>query len=337
MKERTNLLVMGTLASGSGALFDMLYEYDNINVLRYEFDNYRRPGFVSDQLSVETATDYPNVIDQNIRFTNSRWEFIFRHNLWKLIPQKSLDKIWEKDYPASKLKAYKDSLTELYHNVFLQDLSRNLRSDISFDEKIQLAAEWIKKIGSTFPSRYDYTLFYQALHPWSDPLIWSRVFNPFKLIIVYREPKDQIAEMVRREIVFSPFRDSKLSFGQFNITSIYGNDRSGRIKFVTDALEKRVERIDNWQQVIEPGRILFVDFDGLVNNYDEYEAMIEQFIGNISGKHKLRHKYYNPENAKKNSLGIYRKYLTEKEQNELEPLCIWYRKMLKQFSPVLKG
>ena len=72
-KERTNLLVMGTLASGSSALIDMLYEYENINVLRYEFNDFRRPGFVSDQLSSESSISYPNVIDKKIKFTNSRW------------------------------------------------------------------------------------------------------------------------------------------------------------------------------------------------------------------------------------------------------------------------
>lgn len=329
IKERTNLLVMGTLASGSSALIDMLYEYENINVLRYEFNDFRRPGFVSDQLSYDSSIDYPNVIDKKIKFTNDRWKMIYKSSVWKLIPGKTLDYIWEKDFRNKKLKAYKNSLTELFQIVFLKDLSESLKSGISFAEKIEIANKWIRRVGSIFPSRYDFTLFNQPLHPWSDPEIWTRVFTPFKLICVYRDPKDQLAEMIRRDIAFSPFRCSQLSYGQFNITSIYGNDRKGRLKFLTDALSRRLEKIDEWLKVIEPDKILFVDFEGLANNYDFYETRIEQFIGNIDGKHKFKKKYYNPEVAKKNSIGIYKNYLNEDELKDLSSLEAWYNNKLK--------
>jgi hypothetical protein len=161
------------------------------------------------------------------------------------------------------------------------------------------------------------------------------VFKPFKLICVYRDPKDQLAEMVKRNIDFSPFRCSQLSYGQFNITSIYGNDRRGRFKFLKDAFIKRLEKIDVWFQVIEPDQILFVDFEGLVNNYDVYERRIEQFLGNINGRHKLRKKYFNPEVAQKNSIGIYKNYLNEEELEDLSSLEDWYNNKIKlgEFSP----
>jgi hypothetical protein len=329
IKERTNLLVMGTLASGSSALIDMLYEYENINVLRYEFNDYRRPGFVSDQLSYDSSINYPNVIDKKIKFTNSRWEMIYKSSIWKLIPDKALNYIWEKDFQNRKLRAYKNSLTELFQIVFLQELNSGLKSGISFDEKIQLSNDWIRHVGSIFPSYYDFTLFNQPLHPWSDPEIWTRVFKPFKLICVYRDPKDQLAEMVRRNIIFSPFRCSQLSYGQFNIISIYGNDRKGRMQFLKDAFIKRLEKIDSWLRVIEPDQILFVDFEGLVNKYDVYETRIEQFLGNINGRHKFRKKYFNPEVAKKNSIGIYKNYLSEEELKDLSSLEDWYNNKTK--------
>jgi hypothetical protein len=320
---------MGTLASGSSALIDMLYEYENINVLRYEFNDYRRPGFVSDQLSYESSIDYPNVIDKNIKFTNKRWEMIYKSHIWKLIPEKVLNNIWEKDFQNRKLRAYKNSLTELFQTEFLLDLSRSLKSDISFEEKIQLSNEWIKRAGSIFPSYYDFTLFNQPLHPWSDPEIWTSVFKPFKLICVYRDPRDQLAEMIRREIDFSPFRSSELNYGQFNIASIYGNDRKSRLKFLKDALKKRLEKIDKWSTVIEPRQILFVDFEGLINNYNDYETRIEQFLGNIQGRHKFRMKYFNPEVGRKRGIGIYKTYLNEEELEDLSSLEDWYNNKLK--------
>ena len=329
-KERSNILVNGTLASGSSALVAMLREYENINYLPYEFNDFRRPGFVCDQLSEESSINYPNVIDKKIQFTNGRWELIYKSSVWKLFPESFLNYIWEKDFNNKKIRAYKNSLTELYQIIFLQDLNKSLKSEISFEEKIQLANEWIRRVGSIFPSYFDFTLFNQALLPWTDVNIWTKVFKPFKLIIVYRNPRDQLAEMIRRDIVYSPFRCSQLSYGQVNIISIYGNDRNGRIKFVIDALEKRLEAIDQWLEVIDPENILLVDFEGLVNNYDVYKSNIERFIGNINGRHKFMNKYFNIEFAKQNSIGIYRHYLTDEDLEALSSLEVWYNKKVKQ-------
>jgi hypothetical protein len=329
-KKRTNLLILGTLASGSSALVDMLDEYENINVLHYEFNHYRRPGFVSDQLSYESSISYPNVIDKELEFTNSRWKFIYKSSIWKYIPKRTLDYIWEKDFEQKKFIAYKNSLTDLFQIVFLQKLNEGLKSDISFEEKIKLANEWIHNVGSIFPSYYDFTLFNQPLHPWSDMDIWTKVFDPFKMILVYRDPRDQLAEMVRRDIAFYPFRYSKLDYGQFNIISIYGNDRNGRMKFLIDALKLRVDKYDRWLNMINQDQILFVDFEGLVNDYNAYEKRIEQFIGKIEGKHIFRQKYFNPEVAKKNSIGIFSKYLNDQELEDLAPLDEWYRKKISE-------
>ena len=315
---------MGTLATGSSALVDMLTEYENINYLPYEFNDFRKPGFVGDQLSYESSLSYPNVIDKEIIFVNSRWKMIYESSIWRLISPGRLEKIWEKDFQNKKFKAYKNSLIELFHVVFLKELNQSLKSDIPYSEKIELSNKWIQKIGSTYPSYYDFTLFNQPLHPWSDVDIWTKVFRPFKLIVVIRDPKDQLAEMVRREIIFSPFRSSQLSYGQFNIISIYGNDRKGRMKFLRDALEKRVERFDQWINVLGPDQILFIDFEGLINNYELYKARIEEFLGTNSDRHKYKKKYFHPDAARKRCIGIYKKYLSEDEIEELVSLEVWY-------------
>ncbi len=320
---------MGTLATGSSALVDMLSEYDNINYLPYEFNDFRKPGFVSDQLSYESSLSYPNVIDKEIQFVNSRWRMIYKSSIWKLLTPGMLEKIWETDFQNKKLRAYKNSLIELFQVVFLKELNRSLKSDIPYSKKIELSNKWIHQIGSTYPSYYDFTLFNQALHPWSDVNIWTKVFRPFKLIVVYRNPKDQMAEMVRREIIFSPFRSSKLSYGQFNIISIYGNDRKGRMKFLIDALSNRIEKIDKWLDVLEPDQVLFVDFEGLINKYDVYKTRIEQFLGISSDRHKFKKKYFNPEKAKQRCIGIWENYLSKEEIEELTALEVWYSSKVK--------
>lgn len=325
-KERTNILIIGTLASGSSALVEMLREYENINVLPREFDNFRRPGFVSDQLSYNTSRDYPNVIDNEIRFVSYKWKLLYKSSLWKLFFSDSFNNIWEKDW--GKLHNYKSNLINLGQIFLLQELSKRLKSDISFEEKIQHSNEWIKNIGNIYPSKYDFTLFNQALLPWCDINIWTKVFKPFKLICVHRDPRDQLAEMIRRDISFSPFRTAQLSYGQFNIVSIYGNDRKGRFKFLTDALKNRLLVIDEWMKVLGPDKFLLIDFEGLAKNYDIYKFHIEQFLGINKDHQKSGKKYFNPERALEEGIGIFKDYLNDDEIKELSVLNEWYNKKI---------
>jgi hypothetical protein len=327
-------LIMGTLASGSSALVDMLKEYENVNVLPLEFDNFRRPGFVSDQLSYISSIDYPNVIDKELSFENYKWEIVYKSSIWKIFSYKSLRKIWERDWKFKKLNDYKDSLIRLHHIYFLQELNNGLKSQISFQEKIELANKWIQQVGNIYPSKFDYILYNQPLHPWSDPNVWTKVFYPFKLICVLREPKDQIAEMIKRDIIFSPFRSAQLSYGQFNITSIYGNDRRGRMQFLIDALKKRLEKIDQWQKVLQQDQILFIDFEGLINKYPLYKTIIENYLGLESARHISSKMYFDPDVAKKNSLGIFEKYLNAEELSNLSDLEEWYQNKISDISHI---
>jgi hypothetical protein len=325
--ERINVLIMGTLASGSSALVDMLKEYRNVNVLPREFDNFRRPGLVYDQLSYQTSIDYPNVIDKEIKFDNRKWKLVYNSSIWKLFSKGFLKKIREKDW--GKLEKYKNSLINLYQIYYLKELDEKLKSDISYDEKIKYSNEWIRNVGNIYPSRFDYTLFNQPLFPWFDIKIWTEVFKPFKLIIVHRDPQDQLAEMIKRDIAFSPFISAKISYGQFNIISIYGNDRNGRIRFLKDALRKRFEMIDQWLELLNPSEVLLVDFEGMVQNYEVYKSEIEKFIGLDSADHKYKKIYFNPDVALKNSIGIFRNYLTDDEINDLSNLNEWYNNKLR--------
>lgn len=326
--EKTNILVIGTLASGSSALVDMLKEYENIGALPREFDNFRRPGFVSDQLSAATCIDYPNVIDDNVRFISSTWKFIYKSSLWKYFFKERTRKLWDKNWKI--FEKYKICLISLQQIYILSELSKKLKSPISFEEKIHHSNEWIRQIGNIYSPRYDFILFNQPLLPWSDPEIWTKVFKPFKLICVYRDPKDQLAEMIRRDIEFSPFRANQLTYGQFNLISIYGNDRKGRFKFLTDALKNRLETIDHWQKILPEDQFMLIDFEGMVKNYEDYKLEIEKFLGITEEYHKNKKVHLDPDIALKNSIGIYKQYLSEDEIIILSGLEAWYNQKIRE-------
>jgi hypothetical protein len=70
--EKCNILVFGILSSGSSALIDLLSEYNNINVIPGEFDDFRASGLVADQLCYQNRVDFPNMIDTLLENTSKR-------------------------------------------------------------------------------------------------------------------------------------------------------------------------------------------------------------------------------------------------------------------------
>ena len=67
-KKQINILVVGLLSTGSSALIDLLKEYENINVIPNEFDDFRAPGLVADQLKDVNGSEFQNKIKSIIHF-----------------------------------------------------------------------------------------------------------------------------------------------------------------------------------------------------------------------------------------------------------------------------
>ena len=328
-KQKCNILIMGTIASGSSALKDMLREYDNINVIPGEFDYYRAPGLVSDQLDHNTKKDYPDAIDEIVRMRSLKSRVLYKSQVWKLCCKILPRQFWTSNLHNNRLRYLKIYLLHLSYIDLLEKLHESLKSDISLEEKVILTNQWIQSVGNTFTYNKDYTLFDQPILPWSDIDLWTRVFEPFKLICIHRDPKDQLAEMIKRGILYAPFRSPFLSFGQVNIMSIYGSNRKGMMSFLKDAMKKRLEKIDIIIKTLSAEKFLLLDFEGLVNNYDNYKSVIEGFLGISPDNHKNRKEYFNPEFPKKKSIAIYRDYLNEEDLRDLEWFEEWYNNKVK--------
>lgn len=295
---------------------DLLREYDNINVFNWEFDDYRAPGLVADQLNPKSSIDYPNRIDEILKIKSLKWRLIYN-----LIPKI----IWKKEWECKPLNFFKSKnrIMRLNQIYFLKEFNNILKSDISFEKKIESANLWIQQIGAINSLKKDQVVFNQPLEPRSDLKLWTKVFYPFKLICVYRDPKDQIAELIKRNILFLPFSTPKMHPTSVNILSIYGRDRKGMMQFLTEALKYRLQDLDSLEKALEPDEVLMIDFEGLVNNYEHYKTMIENFLDISDSNHKNRRKYFDPELSKKN-IGIYKNFLNEEDLHLMSELEEWY-------------
>lgn len=320
-KERCNILIKGSNSSGSSAVCDLLREYENINTMPNEFNDYRASGLVEDQLSESSSKDYANKIDEITRIKSLKWRFVY-----KVVPKI----IWKNEWDNKILRYFKHNhkIKRFNQIYFLGVLNKSLKSEIPLEEKLQLSNIWIQRIGNINSFGKKYVLFDQPLRSGSDINIWTKVFRPFKLICVYRDPKDQLAELISYNALFAPFRSPYMTGTGDNIMSIYGRDRKGMIRFLIDAIKKRLEDYDYLENLLPPEELLLIDYEGLVNNYDVYKSVIESFIGDLKYKHKFQKKYFDP-NVSRNNIDIYKSYLSEAEIMELSELEDWYFKKIR--------
>lgn len=322
-KERCNILVIGLLSSGSSGVNALLKEYENIGYFSIEFDDFRAPGLVADQLSYPSCVNFPNKIDELVKFSNLTKILLFKSLIWKIFYNCVPKKYWGIDWNQDILNRFKFKLLRLNQLYLLQQLNKHLKTNIAFDEKIQISNKWIQQIGNIFPSDKDYILFDQPLMTSLDADIWTTVFKPFKMIIVYRDPRDQLADIIHRGYLFSPYGSPAMTMAGVNITAIYGRGKKGGIKFHLDAIRNRLKWIESLEKRLGPDQLLLIDYEGLVNKYDDYKSIIEHFIGGISDKHSHKNKYFNPV-VSKNNIGIYKKYLGEDDLKDLSDLREWY-------------
>jgi hypothetical protein len=313
---------MGTLASGSSALKDMLREYDNINVIPGEFDDYRAPGLIEDLLRKDNS-EFPDSVKEFLARRSLPNKLIYKSGLWRIVSGSLPESFWRKE-KSGKIQYLKTYLIRLNQIRLLEKLHKDLSTETRMEKKIELANKWIQSLGDFHAGETEFVLFDQPLLPWSDANLWMKVFAPFKAISVVRDPKDQIAEIVRRGIIYSPFRSPFLNYPQVSIMSVYGRSRKSMLQFQLDALKGRLEKINELKNIIPREKFLIISFEEMATGYDSIKSDIEKFLGIDKLHHKFSRKYYDPETALRNSVGMYKDYLREEDMKDIREIEMLY-------------
>ena len=227
--KKLNLLVIGLLKTGSSALIDMLREYDNVALIPNEFDEYRAPGLVADQLASE-EDKLPNLIHELTR-TNIKLRLIYN-----ILPIFNLKQLKNIEFGAR----FFSTLKQLKRLSLLKRLNKKLKSGASSEEKVEFAKNWIREVGNIYEKGEYCILYNQPLQIVNEIKIWKQVFHPFKLIVVFRDPKDQLADIIKFRYLFGTYGDPYMTLSNFTLESIYGRSRAGAIKFHINAIKKRV-------------------------------------------------------------------------------------------------
>lgn len=313
--------------SGSGALIDLLSEYDNVTSISYtdkesgktsfgqEVDFFRDLG---SPLILEKLFDcydpwICNTFYLNLFITGVEYYYkqggIYNDEYYRL-SMEFLNKLIAYEYSINK--SYGGVVSDLLKHSFKDKIYRNLKAPFVYVEDMQntiyfrkniglkeyrtLAKEYITAFLNTIESN-EFLILDQFLSCGiADINLFKQYLDNFKWIAVYRDPRDRFAALKRNP----KMKENPQMF------------------------------IDWYKQSVEPYTKIndhdfkLLRFEDLILNYKKTVSDVEKFIGLRSEQHNRKLEFLNPDISIKN-VGLYKKNKNQKAiqliEKELGKYC----------------
>lgn len=330
--SKTRILVSGLYYSGSSAVADLLKEFDNIGIYPEEFNHFRGTGLVGDSLDnsqiqktnkIESFLSSKGGEDYQIVGSYSNSGRI-RKNLHRLLDS------------AIDLVAMKATVMDDKHKralSALECLQRQLSTESS-EENIKYAIAWLKKIDAIYAEGMDYVVYDQAIYMSKHLQLWPVIFNPFKLIVVIRNPLDQLAQLIESNKVSNDHNKCTTN----GIGDIFGNGIDGQLNYQATALLARYNQLEKLLKHLSKKSILIVDFEDVVLNYETTKNSIINFITNSKNDvyHARAKRHLKPELSRKN-IDLSKNYRLVSAEQQVVNNCVNSYNLFRKVSQKMLG
>jgi hypothetical protein len=191
-----------------------------------------------------------------------------------------------------------------------------------YNIRMKIAKKWIEELRHIFGKDKPF-MQYKPIFQERHLDIWPILFEPFKIIMVFREPRDQMSTVLKSSIMFK--------HTDWKYHALFGMDKGNRRLFhsLIETTYMRALCIDEIEKRFGPDKFLKLDFEGLVSNYDQYKAIIENFL-ELGPLHHIRPRaYFNPK-ISVNSIKENEFLLQPSDEKYIQPLELWYKQKLKE-------
>lgn len=320
----TRILVKGLNWSGSGAVVGFLNEFKGVYQIPGgiertapagyqklgEFDLYRKCGLVGDYISSE-----------NYNFLPYLKVYLERKNEYKaisnfirfLVHNKIKTPFYFKIYlKQARLRKQLSTINQSFSNLIL-----NFENSDTKTEKINHAKSWVDSMVDIIGDHNKKAVvFDHPIHFNKNTDNWPTVFDPYKLLIVYRDPRDQIAEMIRNKKIMKHM-DGPLG----HMRKWGGIDTAVQIRI--DLIAALMEAVDETISLLDPAKYLLLSFEDLVLNYQDSRNKIIRFLDFKEEDHIHQFDHFDP-NWSKQNIGIYRGINYEINNKSIAKLMDWY-------------
>lgn len=320
MKKPINILVCGLGWSGSGTVIGLLSEYKDIiqipggplevapaGYIKYgEFDFFRSQGMIGDYLN-----DYEKYFPQRYASKIIK-RLVFKNKVMSFLDIKTIRSLGFNEAFKSMCQLNK-VYTSLIH------LFEKMDAETSYNSRIELATGWLAHITTIFNAQDKKGLILdQPIHLGQHGDIWREFYNPYKMIFVYRDPRDIIAEQEKHLQLFRQQMNS-------NVICIYGDSMQNAIQYTIKSLLSRINKMEDILKNDKDNHVMGISFEEMVTNYEGSKKRIEDFIGLSETDHVLRKRYFDPSWSVKN-MGIYKQSKIDFSTNDFNEIMDWYDK-----------
>ncbi len=292
------ILLSGTLSSGSSAVGDLLREYDSVvypfeenSGGEFEFNNIlSRPGMI---LSTALNPGANSAIDSFVEKRADYYREISRRRDFDLNPEQI-----DKEISALKL---------------LHILNRNLKVELDSGKRLQLVHDFLESYKENYAGAGGHLVIDQPVFIENTSLIpvWEKIFGNFKWIIVYRNPKDQMAEIIRKGTLYKWYHEPK--------EKIYSGDRSERFRQHIAWIKMRMDGMRKVYAHLGKKSVLMISFEKLILEPEVSKNLLDTFLEGSLGPQTSPRKFLKPELSRKN-IDFYSRYLCKKELDWLQTL-----------------
>ena len=318
-----NILICGLYFSGSTAVKDLLSEYSSITVIPGEFDDFRRTGLIGDHVSGLICDDYPsrvkiltkNCMDSSFLYSSHGVKAIIKNKIRYRFLKSGLGRFTPVWVQARRKRM-----------LLADNLESCLSGASDTNKSCKLANSWIREVKKIYSRSSQFYIFDKPIFLGQHSDIWPEVFDPCKLIVVIRDPRDQIAVIISHKSLFKDYLTPTEG-----VIGKYGRGREAAIKYHLDMSLSRLKSAMKLQEDLGDKKVLIIRFEDIVKNTDRVQSLIEGFLGLKLSDEDHRNELFKPEESLKN-IGIYNKFL-----NPLHlPLFNDYLKFLNKNFPEFK-
>ncbi|MDX1458853.1 MAG: sulfotransferase [Marinobacter sp.] len=249
-----NILVAGIYWSGSGAVVDYLKGHPDCFTPRGEFTDFKRAGRIGSMLSARSRA-------QARRLAALMW---LETALGKL-PLALLKQARGKDPASLPLKE------QVKHNrlklQFLKQYRKHLRQGGAPQDPL-IWHKWLQTLGQLYAGDRKGLVLNQPVWIGQHEQSWPGVFEPFKLLVVHRDPIDQFAEVVRQGKI-----------GKRKSDPAFDDSEKDDIAYVLKGIAAKMESLIALNDQLPEDRLLCVGFEDFVHDANNAARVICHFLG----------------------------------------------------------
>jgi len=328
--KRVRILVKGVSWSGSGALVDLLKEYSSVVQIpgglekwdytgesRYgEFNFFRDFGGIGDQIEYDPEVSHPSILKSELKALK-------RSTSTKSLTYQYLKSIILRNEKYKRSgKDIVDALRKIGNSF--EDLIAEFDEHEEREYRLQKTKEWILRIEEDICAKHHkFILFDQAVNFGQHEALWTEVFDPYKLIVVVRNPKDQFSQMANNRNYFSRH------FMQPQAYYMQGWSMKDAIQYRIDSKRNELACIEKYISGHKDHSLLLT-FEELILRYDETKDKIQRFLGLNEADHVFKKRYFDPSISRKN-LDLAGRSPIKVSDASLMELYAWYNKNSSYF------